>query len=195
MGVYLVSKDIVFVCHCLINLHSKVSRDSNKKTDDEERVRKEFLHHCLEQDIQLVQLPCPEFTLYGPQRWGHVKEQFNNIFFRDHSRMILTPFIKQIIAYRDSGAISKPDILGIIGIEGSPSCGVNRTCSGPWGGEFSGNPDFDRTLQGIRSIEESGVFIEVLKDMLSECNIDIPIIGFDRMNPYPLYDLTGSKNE
>lgn len=54
---------------------------------------------AVEQGIQLVQLPCPEFTLYGPKRWGHTREQFDNPFFREHCRKILSPVLTQMKAY------------------------------------------------------------------------------------------------
>ena len=72
---------ILFVSHCILNTAAKVVRygDTGKK---EEESRLEFVVKTVEQGIQLVQLPCPEFTLYGPGRWGHTKEQFDNPFFR-----------------------------------------------------------------------------------------------------------------
>ncbi|MDY4765847.1 MAG: hypothetical protein SO250_17765 [Enterocloster clostridioformis] len=65
----------------------------------EEKSRQEFVMKAVEQGIQLVQLPCPEFTLYGPKRWGHTREQFDNPFFREHCRKILSPVLTQMKAY------------------------------------------------------------------------------------------------
>lgn len=71
---------IVFVSHCALNTAAKVQR-SAQEGEQEEKLRREFLHRVVDQGIQLIQLPCPEFTLYGASRWGHVKEQFDNPFF------------------------------------------------------------------------------------------------------------------
>lgn len=49
--------------------------------DAEENLRKKFMHKAIDQEVQIIQLPCPEFTLYGPKRWGHVSNQFDNTFF------------------------------------------------------------------------------------------------------------------
>ena len=65
----------------------------------EEKSRQEFVMKAVEQGIQLVQLPCPEFTLYGPKRWVHTREQFDNPFFREHCRKILSPVLTQMKAY------------------------------------------------------------------------------------------------
>ena len=88
---------ILFVSHCILNTAAKVVRygDTGKK---EEESRLEFVVKTVEQGIQLVQLPCPEFTLYGPGRWGHTKEQFDNPFFREHCRKILEPILTQMKA-------------------------------------------------------------------------------------------------
>ena len=86
---------IVFVSHCALNTAAKVQR-SAQEGEQEEKLRREFLHRVVDQGIQLIQLPCPEFTLYGASRWGHVKEQFDNPFFRDHCRKILQPIIQQM---------------------------------------------------------------------------------------------------
>ena len=88
---------IVFVSHCALNTAAKVQR-SAQEGEQEEKLRREFLHWVVDQGIQLIQLPCPEFTFYGASRWGHVKEQFDNPFFRDHCRKILQPVIQQMKA-------------------------------------------------------------------------------------------------
>ena len=89
---------IVFVSHCALNTAAKVQR-SAQEGEQEEKLRREFLHWVVDQGIQLIQLPCPEFTLYGASRWGHVKEQFDNPFFRDHCRKILSD--NTFINYKD----------------------------------------------------------------------------------------------
>ena len=56
---------ILFVSYCILNTAAKVARygESGKQ---EEKSGQEFVMKAVEQGIQLVQLPCPEFTLYGP---------------------------------------------------------------------------------------------------------------------------------
>ena len=59
---------IVFVSHCALNTAAKVQR-SAQEGEQEEKLRREFLHWVVDQGIQLIQLPCPEFTFYGASRW------------------------------------------------------------------------------------------------------------------------------
>ena len=82
-------KKIIFVSHCILNTASKVVLYNQTDMDAEENLRKKFMHKAIDQEVQIIQLPCPEFTLYGPKRWGHVSNQFDNTFFRDHCRKIL----------------------------------------------------------------------------------------------------------
>lgn len=125
--------------------------------------------------IGIIQLPCPEMTYYGIKRWGHVKDQFDNPYYRKHCRNIFRPFVEQLQDYAANGY----EIVGMLGIEGSPSCGVGMTCTGNWGGEFSTNPDLKETLDTVRMISESGVFMEEASALLAEQGIIVPFLGID----------------
>lgn len=179
---------IMFVSHCILNTLSKVSRSIPVELTSEEKARRTFLQSALETGVQLIQLPCPEFTLYGSSRWGHTKEQFDNPFFRDHCRHILNPYLQQMVEYLNHP--EKFDVLAVVGVEGSPSCGVERTCSSDmWGGEFSGREDLKETLASIKMAEEFGVFIEVLQQEMNKYDIYLPILALDWRNPQLLMDL------
>lgn len=167
---------ILFVSHCILNTAAKVARygESGKQ---EEKSRQEFVMKAVEQGIQLVQLPCPEFTLYGPKRWGHTREQFDNPFFREHCRKILSPVLTQMKAYMGPESRERFSVLGVVGIDGSPSCGVSRTCCGNWGGEFSGRTDLQEVLSTCHGAPGAGVMMEVLKTMMEEDGIRLPVEG------------------
>ena len=80
-------KKIIFVSHCILNTASKVVLYNQREIDAEEALRLKFVSTALNNGIQIIQLPCPEFTLYGSRRWGHVSNQFDNPFFRQHSHI------------------------------------------------------------------------------------------------------------
>jgi predicted secreted protein len=163
-------KKIVFVSHCILNVSSKVVMYNQEEMDKEDALRKDFLNKAINNDVQIIQLPCPEFTLYGAKRWGHVSNQFNNVFFKNHCRKILEPIIEQIQEYLDNPQMFK--LLGIVGIDGSPSCGVDYTCFGNWYGSFEDREDLNQTLASCKFDKGNGVFIEVLRNMLSENKLD-----------------------
>lgn len=165
-------KEILVVSHCILNNASKVLQDESELAD-EYMERDRLMHAVLDKGIQLIQLPCPEFIIYGPKRWGHVKDQFDNSFFRGECRNMLIPVMDQLKEY--SGVPERFRILGIVSVEGSPSCGCRLTCRGDWGGE----PDFGdscSTEKEVRMTEEAGVFMEVIMDMLGEYGLDIPVM-------------------
>ncbi|MCY1152853.1 MAG: hypothetical protein OWP43_10605, partial [Sphaerochaetaceae bacterium] len=56
--------------------------------------------------------------------------------------------------------------------DGSPSCGVDYTCFGNWYGSFENREDLDQTLASCKFDKGNGVFIDVLKEMLSENKIE-----------------------
>ncbi len=176
-------KKIVFVSHCILNTASKVVLYDQKEIDAEEALRKKFMRQIIENDIMVIQLPCPEFTLYGAKRWGHVSDQFNNIFFRNHCRKILTPILDQLEEYLANEDMFK--VLGFVGVDGSPSCGVDYTCRGNWYGSFGCRTNLDETLADCRLEKGSGVFMDVLQKMLTERSLDQKVIVSSLFAPEP----------
>jgi predicted secreted protein len=166
---------ILVVCHCILNTASKVVSYNQDEISEETANREKLIEYVRKNNIQLLQLPCPEFFLYGARRWGHVKDQFNHSFFRKQCRVMLEPIIMQLREYASS-----PDrfqLLAVIAIDGSPSCGYNLTCKGDWGGELSSCPDIQMKINDLYMADESGVFMEELKMMLDAEHLDIPIKG------------------
>lgn len=168
-------RKIIFVSHCVLNTASKVIRNDQKGTTTEDIIRKNFINESLKQGIQFVQLPCPELLMYGCSRWGHTKEQFDNPFFRNACNKLLEPYVLQMKEYMNHP--EKFEVLGIVGIDGSPSCGVNITCQGEWGGELTRRNDLEKVIKSLHVKDEKGVFMEVLEAMMVEQGIDLPMIG------------------
>lgn len=67
------------------------------------------------------------------------------------------------------------EVLGSVGVDGSPSCGVNRTCAGYEGGEIASM----RSLPSCSCVEGRGIFMECLTSMLQGRGLPIPSIGLD----------------
>lgn len=154
---------IAFISHCLLNNLSKVENFDNKNKD--------LIKYLLENDVDLIQMPCPEFTLYGGRRFGQVKEQYDTPFFRKHCSLLIEPLIQQIEEYKRN----EHQILGIFAIKGSPSCGYLHTVSGSnWTGEIKENSDI--LLKNVKLINGSGVFMEELLKKLPD---DTSIIEVD----------------
>ena len=157
---------ILFVSHCFLNDGAKLKNQNLSEMEQERKDKREFLKKILDAGVEIIQLPCPEFILYGANRWGHAASQFDTAFFRKESRKMLEPILLQIEEY--SFYPERFEIIGIVGIDGSPSCGVTFTYDGEWGGEFSGNENLSDTLDSLKREEKPGIFMKVLKDMLAE---------------------------
>ncbi|MCC0732442.1 CD3072 family TudS-related putative desulfidase [Clostridioides sp. ZZV14-6048] len=166
------NREIVVVCHCILNCNSKVEDLSEFKGAQSITI------DLINNGYGIIQLPCPEMILYGINRWGHVKEQFDNLFFREQCRQMLIPYIRQFDEYLKNNY----NIKSIIAIDGSPSCGYNKTCSSKnWFGELSGCKDLMNKINDVQMVEEKGIFIDELEQLLNEYNLEIPIVGFDEL--------------
>ena len=57
-------KRILLVSHCILNNASKVELDEAGLAE-EYRLRSELMNLIIEKNIQMIQLPCPEFIMYA----------------------------------------------------------------------------------------------------------------------------------
>lgn len=164
------SKKIAIISHCIINQNSVVKgeyKDIN--------IFFPFIKKLFEENIGILQLPCPETECYGLRRRGHVKEQFDNCGYRKYLEKIINSFVDIIKEYINNGY----EIVGIYGIAGSPSCGVNLTCSANWEGEISLYKDKEDIVSRVKMINESGIFMEMFKSILDKNKINIPFYDVD----------------
>lgn len=160
-------KQLVILSHCILNEKSKV----NGYVQEPETIEKVVFPY-IRKSIGIIQLPCPEFTYLGNLRWGMTKEQFDTLAYRKHCQKILAPIVEQIEEYVDKGY----SIVEVVGIKGSPSCGVFSTCVGYDGGEIS---SIQTNPQKARLVRGGGVYIEELIRLLKNKNITLPIVELD----------------
>ncbi|KNF07736.1 hypothetical protein CLPU_12c00090 [Gottschalkia purinilytica] len=176
---------MVLVSHCILNPCSKVE---GVKKDTSYNLK--LVKYFMKNDIGIIQLPCPEMYMYGSKRWGHVKNQFDTRFFREQSKELLNPLISQITDYVENDY----EIIGVIGINGSPSCGINKVCTGEtWGGEFRNLDIVNRKVKELVYSDGSGVFMEVLMESLRYYDIDVPFYPIEEFNPDDMINETISR--
>jgi predicted secreted protein len=152
------SRKIALVAHCIMNQNSRATGLSKRPSIITEIV--EFLVH---NEIGVIQMPCPELPYAGLVRPPQTRDQYDNVVFRRCCRKIAEELANQVHEYETCGIKLKL----VIGIDGSPSCGVNETSK----------ENTRKNKPGHKRVKGSGILIEELCSALSERRISVPFYG------------------
>jgi len=187
-------KKVIFIAHCILNENTVYQGGAFRKG-----AVREIVDELQENGIGIVQMTCPE-----QRAWGGVLKRvlwlelgskeglyrFRRIYmplFIWNTGRIYRKIAKEVAGdikdYRDSGF----DVVGIVGIRGSPSCGVYKTMDLVKSAKFLANAnirDLDRKKfndQGIRAnwTDGSGLFVTALKKELLNRKIEIRFLEHD----------------
>ena len=150
---------VAVLAHCLLNVNTKVHGIA--LYPGVHPVAREILSD----DTGVIQLPCPEVTFLGMARWGMTREQYDVPAYRRHCRGLLEPVVDTLAALDGDEC----EILGIWGVDGSPSCGVTRTCEGYTGGDM----DAVTSPPEWGYVPGDGVFVAELRALLEERGLSI----------------------
>ncbi len=174
------SKKIIVVCHCMLNANAKVSPLALYPG-----VLRQIMDQFIDDGVGIVQLPCPETAYLGINRWGMCFEQYNHSNYRRHCRRILEPSVDQIEAFSKAGY----QIIGILGADGSPNCGVTKIPTGLTGGVIRDQEMVESQLKNLTYKKGSGVFLTQLTIMLHQRGIKVNLMAVDEANPSVLITL------
>ncbi len=163
------ARRIAVLAHCHLNVNTKVHGLAYYPG-----TRADLLSDLSSACVGIVQLPCPEITFLGMNRWGMTREQYDTPAYRRHCASLLQPVVDTIVALAEDGC----EVVGVYGVDGSPSCGVDRTCIGYTGGEIEATAS-DGTLPEAVDTPGPGVFFEALRVRLEASGIRPPFIGID----------------
>ncbi|MFR7316696.1 MULTISPECIES: CD3072 family TudS-related putative desulfidase [Oscillospiraceae] len=157
------SKKVIFIAHCLLNQNA-----ISDGTAVYPAAFQELIQRLLEQDVGIVQMPCPELCCLGLDRGDPagaarpVVEENTRIRgemekAETHTRLmsLVEQVMWQITEYRRHGF----KILGIIGANRSPNCGVDTTS------------DHNAETPG------RGRFMEELHKRLQAAGMELPMVG------------------
>lgn len=111
------NKKLIIVAHCLLNQNSTLlgwERAPGPFT--------EILSLLAEHQVSILQLPCPELAYLGLERPPMTFEEYNTFEYKVHCIHMLKPFSMQLRHYLNHDY----ELLGILGIEESPSCDINK---------------------------------------------------------------------
>lgn len=151
---------VAFIAHCLLNQNSKVEGGAKRPGMWEPVI--ELLR---ERGYVIRQMPCPELAFGGARRFWGVREQFDTPVYRRHCRR-LAKLVAAVIAQHTAAG----DDLVLLGVDTSPTMGIEFTCSSPtWGGKPDVGENDDSTL-----VPGDGIFIEELKAELAGRGLPAP---------------------
>jgi len=107
-------QEITILAHCLLNPSTRV---------------KGLRPVPFRPEGPLIQLPCPEALYLGLDRWASTRNQLDVPEFRRFCRSLITQYADLLEMLARQGKRIK-----IVGLAGSPSCGINTTSTGYTGG-------------------------------------------------------------
>ena len=163
------SKTILFVAHCILNQNS-----ISDGTASYPGSINEIMQLLRISDVGIVQMPCPELLCLGLDRGNsdgsgspileentRIRMMMSQRSAKSKIRQLVQHLIFQIVEYRKYGF----DIRGIVGVNRSPSCGV------------------DTTSKNNQEVEGQGVFIEALNNELNKNKINLTMVGIKAFEP------------
>lgn len=168
------SKKIIVVSHCILNANAKVAPLAAYPG-----VLKSIIQQFVDNGTGIFQLPCPESSYMGINRWGMGFEQYNSPGFRRHCRKILEPCIDQLNNFVSAGY----EIVGVIGADGSPNCGVSKIPTGLEGGVIGMAEPVEKQLEKLEFQTGTGVYFSILREMLEQSSISTEFMAVDEENP------------
>lgn len=163
------SKKIVILAHCLLNQNS-----ISDGTADFPSQFNDLIELLIKNNIGFIQLPCPELMCLGMERQdkdggkrellaenSRIRELMELEENQEKLRIHISFIISQIKEYLKH----KFEIIGIIGINRSPSCGIQTTSA------------------ESKEIPGRGVFMQLLEKELENEKISLNMIGVKTGEP------------
>jgi predicted secreted protein len=154
---------VCYLAHCLLNANAKVDEGARS-----EGVSLPVLSLLRERGATIRQMPCPELAFGGTRRFWAVREQYDTPAYRAHCRRLAEPVAAQVRADLAAG-----NRVVIVGIDGSPSMGVELTAAdATWGGR----PDKPRDDE-YPVTPGPGLFMETLLRLLGDDLARVRAVG------------------
>lgn len=110
------SKRVIFTSHCILNQNTVVQPLARAKG-----AYRQVIETIMDAGIGIHQMPCPEYRYLGLSREPRSKEEYDTQKFRILCRDISKDIIKVMQEYIDNNY----EIIGIIGINESPTCSIS----------------------------------------------------------------------
>jgi predicted secreted protein len=157
-------RKVVFLAHCFLNTNTRFPGGCAY-----EGGTTPLVNAILDSGVGIIQMPCPEYLCLGLEKYNYGEKSSEEL--RRCFRKKAEEVINQIKDYQEYGF----DVMGVIGMNPSPSCGVEITKGK---GTMLGSDRDTSEKTG------SGVFIEELMALTEKEGIEnVPFFGVRRILP------------
>jgi len=158
------TRRVIFISHCWLNINTRFPQGAAF-----EGANTPLIKTLLDSGLGIIQMPCPEYEVLGLEKYDYGEIILEPL--RAEFRKVAQIVVKQIKDYLALGF----EIVGILGMNPSPSCGVDVT---------KGKGTMLGTDKDTSEKQDSGIFIDELKKLLKENNLEsIRIFGVRRIMP------------
>lgn len=160
-------KKIILVVQCLVNPYCRVHILGQNFP-----LSQELTNYLMSKKVGIIQYPCPETTAMGLMRNPQGRQQYDNIFFRDHCKELLKIPMLMVREFIQN----KYRLTCFIGLENSPTCGIH------WGRHKvnryqTESPNPVDTPDSNEPVLK-GIMAEILGEELAEEEVKVPFLEF-----------------
>jgi len=149
---------VVFVANCLLNQYMRARgvKNTYKKGERVPGIVEPLMDLLEKYNVAVEQMPCIEVYYEGLVRTACGQNRYNKEDFKRLCEKYAGEIVYLIGQYEKAGY----DVRCIIGMDGSPTCGVDLTALG--GGKWA---------------RDRGIFMKILEERLKKNGYNIPMIG------------------
>lgn len=182
------SGKVAFVSHCLLNENARYLGGACRRC-----CVREVVDGLLDRDIGIVQMPCPEQVAWGGvlkrhmlRLYGHRRAGALGGIARAYSRLVFRRLARRMAAQIADNLAAGYTVEAVIGVDGSPTCGVATTV------DIRGAVrDLAATDPGRVTVREQnamvrrnlaagpGLFIQELERQLERRRVHVPVVAHD----------------
>jgi predicted secreted protein len=146
-------RKIVLMAQCLVNPYCRVHILSQNFP-----LSHELMDYLMQKKVGIIQYPCPETMAMGLKRNPQGRQQYDNIFFRNHCKELLKVPMLMVREF----IWSNYRLVGFIGLENSPTCGIH------WGKHKVNRYNTESPYPLDQSDPDEPVLMGIIAEILSE---------------------------
>jgi len=160
-------RKIILIAQCLINPFCRVHMLGQNFP-----FSRELVDYLLQQHVGIIQYSCPETTAMGLMRNPQGRQQYGNIFFRQHCKELLKVPLLMVEEFLQN----KYRLVCFLGLENSPTCGIH------WGKHKVNRYQTESPVPVESPLPDDPVLMGIMAEILSEefnrMGINVPFLEF-----------------